>query len=295
MRQLYLLWVPRAALACAVILTTASAATADPKPPEKKAGTEAARPRLQFRIAANPETDAPAIKAAGEYFAAARTDPARKAKLKQLAAEGLPPEPLKPSEAGTPGYSWLEIGPPQLRHLLLDGASEKDTPPLSEGETELRKDRWQAVSAARDKGEPVLIPTGWSDMKYFRRLIWSRACPGGRRPGDEAPGKRFEYFMLVRDLEPGKAITDKHLVLARAVTTDNESYVEIKLNKEGGQLMHELTSRNEDKILAVAVDGAIVSAPTIRGPIDAEGRILGLFSRQQVEDIAAKLNARKPR
>jgi hypothetical protein len=241
-----------------------------------KAG--ATRPHLEFRIAANVADDAAAVKAARVYFDAARTDPARKVALQRRASDGLPPEPLKAAREGVPGYSWFEIGPAPLRLYRLDDASEK-----APGD-----DTWKAVAAAREKGEPMVLPIG--PRTY---VIWSRPYSAAKRPGGKAADKRFEYFMLLRDPEPGKAVTGKHFAEVKpGLTDDGEECVVFKLTEQGGKRMYDLTSRNTGNSLAIAVDGVVISAPTLgTAPLQNYGRIVGSFSRADVDELVAKLRA----
>jgi hypothetical protein len=265
-------------LAALLTILAAVGTVATGEDPAGAAKAVPVRPHLEFRIVANTEDDGPAIKAAGAYFDAARTDPARKTTLRQRGSDRLPPEPLKAAREGVPGHSWAEIGPSQLLLLRLDDASEKGPD----------NHAWKAAAEARDKGDPVVLTTGLRNC-----VVWSRAYTPAKRPGGkEAEGKRFEYFVLLRDPEPGKAVTGKHLAEVKPGLTDDEQRcVVFKLTKEGGELMHDLTSRNTDRAMAIVVDGVVISAPTIASALQTHGRIVGVFSQDDVEQLVAKLRA----
>src|ERR1700722_19128988 len=115
-----------AVLACLTLAAVAFARSSGNDPPSRKSDTKAIRPHLEFRIAANPNDDESAIKLAREYFAAARSNPERKAELQKRASQGLPPEAIELTGDETASYSWFEIGPSQLPQLLLDEIQEKD-------------------------------------------------------------------------------------------------------------------------------------------------------------------------
>lgn len=266
-------WSLAAIVTLSAIAGTTNATEEKPATGNAKAAT--ARPHLEFRIVATEEDDGPAVKAARAYFDTARTDAARRAALKQRAADGLPPEPLK--EDRGPGYSWVEIGPSQLRLYRLDDALEKATD----------NEPWKAAAAARNKGEPLVLPRASKS-----HVIWSRPYSAEKARTGKAAEKRFEYFLLTRDPEPGKEVTGRHFAEVKpGLTLDEEYCVNFKLNKEGEELMFNLTSRNTNRPLAVIVDGVVLSAPVIGGPIRTYGRIQASFSREQVDHLVTELRA----
>ncbi len=246
------------------------------QPPEKKPNAKVDRPRLEFRIVVDVPDDWEVVKAAKKYFAAARTDPAPRERLQRRSSEGLPPEPFKLSGKG---YTWVEIGSLELRNYGLDG-TPGDRPAAQVGIGKL-------AAEARDRGEALPVVAGPN-----LHLVWSRARPEAKPPEGKVPG-RFAYFVLVRDPEPGKAVTGKHLTAARVVEGPEAGSVEIEfeLNKDGGDLMYELTSKNGGRSLAVVVDGVAIYTAVIMGPLRTKGFIKMRFSREEAEAIVAKLRA----
>ncbi|MBI2622248.1 protein translocase subunit SecD [Candidatus Microgenomates bacterium] len=93
-------------------------------------------------------------------------------------------------------------------------------------------------------------------------------------------------------------ITGKDLKRAFVSFDPNTGKPEIsfELTSEGGKKFKEATSRilqkPEDKRrLAIALDGEIISAPTVQSVIEDRGRITGQFTSQEAKTLAIQLNA----
>lgn len=68
--------------------------------------------------------------------------------------------------------------------------------------------------------------------------------------------------------------------------------VRLEFNDEGKDLFARLTSENLGKPLAIILDGAILSAPTVNSAItDGVAIITGNFTLQQAKDLALRLNS----
>jgi hypothetical protein len=244
--------------------------------------------QLEFRVLAN-ENDEAAIEAAQAYFAEASRDPKRKDELRRAAEEGKPPPAPRGEGAkgfgtrlGTFTYSWVELGKPQLRAFRLEGDTA-DHPDLAA--------QRKAIAEAREQGSAISF--GWN-----RGLLYSRARRSSKRSEGDRNKKAVEYFMLVRDPPQGKAITGRHLISVRSgVDSKSQPAVLFRLDKGGGELMHELTSRNgptgpreEPRYaqLAILLDSQIISASTIRSPFSTDAHITGL-TQQDVEFLVKRL------
>src|SRR5947209_19930383 len=91
----------------------------------------------------------------------------------------------------------------------------------------------------------------------------------------EREKKKIDYFLLWRDPEPGKKITEKYLTKAEAVKDEQgRPVIDFRLNKKGGELLHELTVQNRPDLgsglrrnLAIILEGRIVGTPSIGAPI----------------------------
>ena len=71
---------------------------------------------------------------------------------------------------------------------------------------------------------------------------------------------------------------------------DAEKPEEMEEGEEGAGKLGKITSDNIGKRLAIVLDGQVISAPTIRGRVDASGQISGDFTRQEVSSIATFLS-----
>lgn len=68
--------------------------------------------------------------------------------------------------------------------------------------------------------------------------------------------------------------------------------VELKFNSEGAGLFRDITTRNLQKPVAIELDGAILTAPTVQSAIqDGSAIITGIDSIKEAKDLATLLNA----
>jgi hypothetical protein len=259
------------------MLAWAGLTRGDDKAPEKKW-------HLEFRILANAKDDAKALEAASKYFAEAREDAKRKAELQKLAEEGKPPDPLKVATDKAPGYGWLEVGDVELRSLHLAEGEKSD-----EAWDAFRKE----VAGAREKGEPIVLKRFLEEC-----LLYSRNCQSTKLSKEEREKKKVEYFLLMRDPEKDKAVTGEYLVEVKADEVFNGPAIQFRLSKKGGDLFHELTSKNRPdkngeyrRHLAIILDGKIMTAPAIHQPISTNGVISGRFTRAEVDAIVEILRS----
>jgi preprotein translocase subunit SecD len=88
-------------------------------------------------------------------------------------------------------------------------------------------------------------------------------------------------------------ITGDYLTDARVAFDNrrNEWQVNFTWNSDGGELFAELTGKNVGKPLAIILDGAVFSAPTIQSRISRQGMISGRFTSQEASDLAVILRA----
>jgi SecD/SecF fusion protein len=263
--------------------------------------------RLEFRILANRTDDLPAIQAAEAYF----KDPAHKAELVRAEEFGEPPPPPRNADGGTTfpvtlkgetvehSYSWVEIGKEELYSLGLNNKA-KDDPK--------RQRAWEAVAAAREKGETTTAVPGLQDC-----LVYSRKITNTERllQRDKEQGKQYEYFVLTREPEEvidtatgqreKKAITGDYLVSARQGFGGKRQglIVEFRFNSEGAILFADLTRKNApsaegglSRHLAIILDGQVRSAPVINQPITGgSGYIEGDFTPKDVDTLVKILRA----
>jgi hypothetical protein len=261
-------------------------------------------PRLEFRILANKQDEPKALEAASKYLAAASKDAKRKKELEEQAKGGQPPPVPKAKTAKAPGYTWVELGPSELRFVQLNNevANDKEKNGL-----------WKKAAAARAKGQALLLGT---TGRLHDCLLYSRRCLNTKLPAKERAKKKYDYFLLTRDPHKGKAVTGRHLVELQAVESKPLRFqgevirhrgLRIRLSKAGGELMHQLTSENlptpaekDDDLecerhLAIIVDGRIISAPRNRKALRADVEFSGEFTKKEVEAFVKVLRRDMPK
>ncbi len=274
---------------------------------------------LELRMLANAIDDVAVIGAregAGDARLAindAGNDPVAAKELEDAQQQGLPPPPPREIRGGerkskkyqiaTAGgiksavtYSWVELGPQELRSLNLDNAAEND-PTRNAAWLAASKRRNQALQLrpSDDKLAPLLLEGA---------LFFSRECKNANLPEAERQAKKVEYFVLTRDPEFRdllvEARTDKidgtYVNSAYASTAGDRPVVYFSLNSAGAELLGNLTRKNVSestgaaamqrrRLLAIILDGQIVSAPAIQSEIRAQGQLTGNFTQKEVDDI----------
>src|SRR5262249_23091812 len=145
---------------------------------------------------------------------------------------------------------------------------------------------WKLAEEARKKGEAIVIPEGYNLAKS---LLYSRQVLNPRLPEQDAK-KKYEYFILTREAEPGREITGDHLLSAKEADKDLRKVVGFHFDNEGGARFYELTTKNKPRdssetsfhrFLAVILDEKIESAPRILQPISTDGVIEGNFKKEE--------------
>jgi preprotein translocase subunit SecD len=72
----------------------------------------------------------------------------------------------------------------------------------------------------------------------------------------------------------------------RGGSQEDYNSIEITFTQDGAKKMAKLTEENNGKLLAVLLDGKVVSAATIRSVISEKAQITGNFTKEQAEQIA---------
>ena len=153
---------------------------------------------------------------------------------------------------------------------LIDQAERTFPNPVVEGGRTLA--RWVPIAAAEQAG---FSPGG---------EIALRADPKGR--------------LLVLVVNDRYNVTGDFLSRAEStIDTMGRPAVGFHFNEEGARRFSQLTGENLpapdgfERRLAIILDGQVYSAPAIRSRISSNGIITGNFTRQQVDDLVAVLNA----
>jgi SecD/SecF fusion protein len=262
--------------------------------------------RLDFRILANNEDDKDAIRRAQAWIANADNA----AELYRLAFIGEPPPPPRAedgsltfpvtvgNETHLHGYHWVELGKEEVWNLHLNNAVES-----SKNESWRRE--WEQAARARggEEADKAGKNTKEEAIPFLNgTLLYSRVIPDRSRltPKDQAQGKKYEYFLLTRDSEPGKEITGDDLVSATRGSDERGDWaVHFRLSAQGGNKFYELTTLNKPsggengfhRQLAIVLDGQIQSAPRLNTPIRTQGMITGGFTAQKVDELVTILRA----
>ena len=111
---------------------------------------------------------------------------------------------------------------------------------------------------------------GFTEMKLGNQKVWVSKTASLTRA----------------DIESAKAIEAKD-------DNGRTSYsVEVRLTKQGGEKMAALTDKNRNKMLAILIDGKLISAPVIKAKIADLGSITGRFTKEEVESLARRINTK---
>ncbi len=100
----------------------------------------------------------------------------------------------------------------------------------------------------------------------------------------------------------GKDLKEVRTVLSeeQAVSSRAGSYrskagvdpvVAFSLTRDGGERFKELTSKNMNKMLAIVLDGVVISAPQIRSVISSDGSITGQSSIEEAQELTLLLKS----
>jgi hypothetical protein len=216
---------------------------------EEKAAKE---PYLVFKIVANPRDDGKGLEAAKAYFAAAKKDAKKKAELARRALAGEPPPPVEVAGRKGPAYTWVEVGRLHLSrlHRFPDEESKK---------------QWEDVAKARARGEPIFLPR----ITNSGVLFYSRPCVNKNLSKKAREEKEADSFLLVREPEPGKAVTSTYLEsVKKEADLRGRPGISLELNKKGDELMRELTRKNSpsgtfERSIVVILDGRSVMAAAV--------------------------------
>jgi preprotein translocase subunit SecD len=86
------------------------------------------------------------------------------------------------------------------------------------------------------------------------------------------------------------AITNEDIADARAALDgDGNPKVDVTFTKEGAKKMQKLTEQQKEKLIAILVDGKVISAPVVNSVVSEKAQITGKFTRDEVEKLAKAL------
>jgi preprotein translocase subunit SecD len=137
--------------------------------------------------------------------------------------------------------------------------------------------------------------------KMTFHLVDDEADPAAAVAGRVPPGSML--LPLVEDRgnrgDPRQLLVGKRIVVsgenlidAQPTFQQGEAVVSFRFDAVGGKKFGDATSKNVGKLLAIVLDGRIISAPRIREPIlGGSGVITGTFSAAEAQDLALLLRA----
>jgi preprotein translocase subunit SecD len=159
---------------------------------------------------------------------------------------------------------------------------------VGESDPELRA----RVAHARQKGGTVPLPHLGS------ALLYTRPCANRGLSEEKRKSKGVDCFLLTREPEGDRAIMGAYLVSANASEVQGQPSVDIRFNKKGGELLHELTVQNQPpqaspfrRHLAIILDGEIRAATALNTVMGERAQITGNFTPDQVKVIVTILRA----
>jgi len=92
------------------------------------------------------------------------------------------------------------------------------------------------------------------------------------------------------------AITDADVESAKVVPIEKDGVtrhqIEVALTVAGGEKMKQITGNNEGSMLAIVVDGKVLSAPIIKARIGDRAVITANFTKAEAENLAKRINGK---
>lgn len=225
--------------------------------------------RLEFRVFARSHEDGKAFHAADE-------------RLKRPDAKAMNPPPPPKARDGSarftsqmPGepeftYGWARLGTSEVRNLRLDDAALRRDNPID----------LASVTSSIAKGNPF-YPSGAPELLVAARKPDEKADP--------------VIYVLTRQEPESDAITGEMIDRATVSREYGSRYqMTIRLNREAGQKMFALTTRNVvaghhpegSRKLAVMLDGEVLVAVPLTRSLIAEISVYGEFGLADAEDFA---------
>ena len=116
---------------------------------------------------------------------------------------------------------------------------------------------------------------------------YNYALPDGMMivPG-AVEGKKQSAFYLVPDYTDLTGRDLKNAEPSLGGVSGSEPVLAFEFRPEGGDKFYELTSKNHGRMIAVIVDGQVISAATVQATLHTTGVITGRFTWEEVQDLA---------
>lgn len=108
-------------------------------------------------------------------------------------------------------------------------------------------------------------------------------------PGKPEGGRRYYYVVQKYADVTGRMLKDTRPALGGK--TGVEAIVQFSFDPEGSDRFYELTSKNYGRLLAIVLDGEVISAPQINAAIRGNGEISGNFTSESAKTLSLLLKS----
>ena len=194
-----------------------------------------------------------------------------------------------------------ELDPAEVAESMqaLQGVLEKRLNPVGTSEVQVRTEGASVFAENSDKEQRVIIEIpGVTDPEEAKQLI-------GLIPLLEfkLPVSQVAYDALLTEKTP-EELTEADLYVATELTgryiegstvgqdhLSGQTVVNLRFNSQGRDLFADLTKENVGQVMAIFLDGEVISAPVIRQEIfDGNAQISGDFGLEEAQTLARNLN-----
>lgn len=167
----------------------------------------------------------------------------------------------------------------------------------------------EPVIQKQGEGRILVQVPGFDDPQKLKNIIGKTAklsfqlVNSAIGPQDRVPPSYIRYPMAESERQPGlpdsivvskrKIITGENLVDAGlAYDQDNRPVVSFRFDNAGGKKFADVTRKNVNRRFAIILDGVVISAPNIQGPIlGGSGIITGNFNVDSASELGLLLRA----
>ena len=238
----------------------------------------------------------------------------REAVLAKLRQQAQPTGVSALGIAGSPNFDVRENSDGQIVLTLTDAGILEKVRRAVEQTIEVLRRRIDALGTTepniqRQGADRVLVQVpGLQDTQRLKDLLGTTAklefrlvADPGYNPSDVDMLNEYERDSKNSERVIGAYPVEKRVMVQGEDLTDaqpgfdsrnGEPVVNFRFNIRGGQRFGEVTSQNVGKPFAIILDGKVISAPRILGPITGgSGQISGRFTVQQANDLSVLLRA----
>lgn len=93
-------------------------------------------------------------------------------------------------------------------------------------------------------------------------------------------------------VDPRAILTERDVVSTKVTEWEGRISVVLELTSEGAVIMDDFTSKHIGQLVAVIVDGELISVPKIVSTAGGKAWITGAPTREWAEDVARRLEGR---